>query len=38
LINKLYSNYFPHSKMAISGYKNGHFEEMGMVANSGMRV
>ena len=25
---KLYLNYFPHSKMAISEHKNGHFEEI----------
>ena len=25
---KLYLDYFPHSKMAISEHKNGHFEEI----------
>ena len=28
MIDKLYLNYFPHSKMAISEHKNGHFEEI----------
>ena len=28
MIDKLYLNYFSHSKMAISEHKNGHFEEI----------
>jgi hypothetical protein len=28
LINELHLNYFPLSKMAISEYQNGHFEEI----------
>ena len=27
-IDDVYLNYFPHSEMAISEYKNGHFEEI----------